>query len=72
MGPEGQEDEVQIPIPELLEGMVERGASDLHITVGTPRTIRQHGDLVRLDDYPGRACRSSRRSTNVNETVNNR
>ena len=52
MGPEGQEDEVQIPIPELLEAMVERGASDLHITVGTPPTIRQHGDLVRLDEYP--------------------
>src|SRR4029453_13828279 len=52
MGSEGQEDEVQIPIPELLEAMVERGASDLHITVGTPPTIRQHGDLVRLDEYP--------------------
>ena len=32
--------------------MVERGASDLHITVGTPPTIRQYGDLVRLDEYP--------------------
>ncbi|HEY2966688.1 MAG TPA: ATPase, T2SS/T4P/T4SS family, partial [Actinomycetota bacterium] len=52
MGSEGQEAEVQIPIPELLEAMVERGASDLHITVGTPPTIRQHGDLVRLDEYP--------------------
>jgi twitching motility protein PilT len=52
MGSEGREDEVQIPIPELLEAMVERGASDLHITVGTPPTIRQHGDLVRLDEYP--------------------
>ena len=32
--------------------MLERGASDLHITVGTPPTIRQYGDLVRLDEYP--------------------
>src|SRR4029450_2285013 len=49
---DGQEAEVQIPIPELLEAMLERGASDLHITVGTPPTIRQYGDLVRLDEYP--------------------
>ena len=52
MGSEGRDGEVQIPIPELLEAMVERGASDLHITVGTPPTIRQFGDLVRLDGYP--------------------
>ncbi|HET7929348.1 MAG TPA: type IV pilus twitching motility protein PilT [Actinomycetota bacterium] len=52
MSSEVREDEVQIPIPELLEAMVERGASDLHITVGTPPTIRQFGDLVRLDGYP--------------------
>jgi twitching motility protein PilT len=32
--------------------MLERGASDLHSTVGTPPTIRMHGDLVRLDEYP--------------------
>jgi hypothetical protein len=36
---EGRDGEVQIPIPELLEAMVERGASDLHITVGTPPTM---------------------------------
>jgi twitching motility protein PilT len=47
-----EEQEVQIPIPELLEVMLERGASDLHLTVGTPPTIRLHGDLVRLDEYP--------------------
>ena len=52
MSSDGQEAEVQIPIPELLEAMLERGASDLHITVGTPPTIRQYGDLVRLDEYP--------------------
>ena len=44
--------EIQIPIPELLEVMLERGASDLHVTVGTPPTIRLHGDLIRLDEYP--------------------
>src|SRR3990172_6899433 len=44
--------EIQIPVPELLEVMLERGASDLHLTVGTPPTIRLHGDLIRLEEYP--------------------
>jgi twitching motility protein PilT len=47
-----KEQEVQVPIPELLEVMLERGASDLHVTVGAPPTIRLHGDLVPLDEYP--------------------
>ena len=44
--------QIQIPIPELLEVVLERGASDLHVTVGAPPTIRLHGDLIRLDEYP--------------------
>src|SRR5215510_6901626 len=52
MSSEGQQQEVQIPIPELLEAMLERGASDLHITVGAHPTIRLHGNLIRLDEYP--------------------
>jgi twitching motility protein PilT len=52
METEAPEQETQIPIPELLEVMLERGASDLHITVGTPPTIRLHGDLLRLEEYP--------------------
>ncbi len=48
-----QEDqEAQIPVPELLEALLEHGASDLHLTAGAPPTIRQHGDLVKLEDYP--------------------
>ena len=47
-----EEQEVAIPIPELLEVVLERGASDLHLTVGAPPTIRLHGDLVRLEEYP--------------------
>ncbi len=46
------EEDTQIPVPELLEVVLERGASDLHITAGTQPTIRLHGDLVRLDEYP--------------------
>jgi len=45
------EPEIQIPVPELLEVVLERGASDLHLTAGTPPTIRLHGDLIRLEDY---------------------
>ncbi|MEX0992070.1 MAG: type IV pilus twitching motility protein PilT [Actinomycetota bacterium] len=46
------DEDVQIPIPELLEVMLSRGASDLHITAGAPPTIRMHGELVRLEEYP--------------------
>jgi twitching motility protein PilT len=38
-------------ITELLILTRERDASDLHLTVGTPPTLRIHGKLVRLD-YP--------------------
>jgi len=47
-----EEQEIQIPVPELLEVVLERGASDLHLTVGTPPTIRLYGDLERLEEYP--------------------
>jgi twitching motility protein PilT len=47
-----EEQEVAIPVPELLEVILERGASDLHLTVGAPPTIRLHGDLLRLEEYP--------------------
>jgi twitching motility protein PilT len=41
-----------VAIMELLEAVLERGASDLHVTSGTPPTIRVHGSLLRLDQYP--------------------
>jgi twitching motility protein PilT len=41
----------EVPIPELLEIVVDRGASDLHLTTGTPPVIRLNGVLHRLD-YP--------------------
>ena len=47
-----EEQDVQIPVPELLEIVLDRNASDLHLTVGAPPTIRLHGDLVRLEDFP--------------------
>ncbi|HUG87653.1 MAG TPA: type IV pilus twitching motility protein PilT [Actinomycetota bacterium] len=41
-----------VPIATLLEQVLLRGASDLHLTAGTPPTIRVNGALVRLDEYP--------------------
>src|SRR5436309_15289729 len=38
-------------IDELLEHMVERNASDLHVTTGTPPVIRVRGEVERLDGY---------------------
>jgi twitching motility protein PilT len=46
------EQDIQIPVAELLDVVLERGASDLHLTVGAPPTIRLHGDLERLSEYP--------------------
>ena len=36
-------------IEELLRAVCERGASDLHISVGAPPVMRIHGEMVRLD-----------------------
>src|SRR5881409_3157807 len=38
-------------IDELLEHMVARDASDLHVTVGTPPVIRVRGEVERLGDF---------------------
>lgn len=38
-----------VTLHELLEEMVKRGASDLHLTVGTPPQLRIDGNLVRTE-----------------------
>ncbi len=38
-------------IDTLFEKMVERKASDMHLTIGNPPLIRVRGDLVPLDDW---------------------
>src|SRR6266498_71593 len=38
-------------IDELLENMVERNASDLHVTTRTPPAIRVRGEVERLDGF---------------------
>ncbi|MGH2765344.1 MAG: type IV pilus twitching motility protein PilT, partial [Actinomycetota bacterium] len=42
----------EVPIPELLEIVVDRGASDLHLTTGSPPVVRLNGALHRLEEYP--------------------
>src|SRR4030095_8945946 len=38
-------------IDELLEQMVARNASDLHVTVGTPPVVRVRGEVERLGEF---------------------
>jgi len=49
---QAEQDDVQIPVPELLSTLLEVGGSDLHLTAGTPPTVRVHGELERLGQYP--------------------
>jgi twitching motility protein PilT len=53
-----QEDDIQIPIPELLSKLLDIGGSDLHITAGAPPTVRLHGDLQPIEGYPPLTPRS--------------
>ena len=41
-----------VSMHELLKALVEKGASDLHITTGVPPMIRLHGKVVPLDGQP--------------------
>src|SRR5690606_38367497 len=40
------QDATAVDLDELLVALVERGGSDLHLTVGIPPTIRVNGDLT--------------------------
>jgi twitching motility protein PilT len=42
----------EVPVAELLGQVVDRGASDLHLTSGTPPVLRLNGNLHRMDSYP--------------------
>lgn len=41
-----------VSMHELLKALVEKGASDLHITTGIPPMIRLHGKVIPLDGQP--------------------
>jgi twitching motility protein PilT len=48
-----ERDETQgISAQELLNATLEMEGTDLHLTAGTPPTVRVHGDLVRIEGYP--------------------
>jgi twitching motility protein PilT len=53
-----QEDDVQVPIPELLGALLDHEGSDLHLTAGAPPVVRVHGDLERLEGYPALSPRA--------------
>jgi twitching motility protein PilT len=45
------QDEVRDALDTMLTEIVQRGGSDLHLTVGAPPMIRLHGNLFPLPDY---------------------
>src|ERR671925_2277749 len=47
-----QEEDIQVPVPELLGALLEKGGSDLHLTAGSPPMVRVHGDLEVAGEYP--------------------
>ena len=47
-----QDEDVQVPVPELLSALLEKEGSDLHLTAGVQPVVRVHGDLERLMDFP--------------------
>jgi twitching motility protein PilT len=47
-----EETDVQVPIPELLEALLQAEGSDLHLTAGSPPVVRVHGELERIEGYP--------------------
>jgi twitching motility protein PilT len=44
--------ETRVPVAELLNKVLELGASDLHLAAGAQPTVRVHGALRQLEDYP--------------------
>jgi len=41
-----------VSVQDFLNRLLELEGSDLHLTAGAPPTVRVHGDLLRLDEYP--------------------
>ena len=51
-GPEPDPRTTGVPIATLLSAVLEQGASDLHLTAGSPPAIRVNGSIRRLDEHP--------------------
>jgi twitching motility protein PilT len=41
-----------VAIAGLLGSVLERGASDLHLTAGSPPAVRVNGSIIRMDEHP--------------------
>jgi twitching motility protein PilT len=52
VGVQEAEPKSKVGVAELLERVLELGASDLHLTAGARPTVRVHGKLGPLEDYP--------------------
>jgi twitching motility protein PilT len=46
--PDGDE----LSLAEVLDGMLQLGASDVHLTIGSPPLVRINGDLERMSGFP--------------------
>src|SRR5215203_278206 len=53
-----EENDVQVPVPELLGALLDHEGSDLHLTAGAPPVVRVHGELERLEGYPALSPRA--------------
>ncbi len=47
-----EQEKKQLNFIELLKSLVEIGGSDLHLTVGLPPSVRIHGEIHHLEDFP--------------------
>ena len=52
MGLRDGDPQSRVGVAELLERVLEQGASDLHLTAGAKPTVRVNGRLIQLEDYP--------------------
>jgi len=52
-------------LPDLLKTLVEKGGSDLHITINTPPQVRVHGHLERLEGVDLTAAETKQLSYSV-------
>ena len=50
--PEPEQGPSGVSVQEFLSTLLDLDGSDLHLTAGAPPTVRVHGDLVRLENYP--------------------
>jgi len=61
---------MDIEMPELLDLVVEEGASDLHLAVGSPPVLRVHGDILPLDTDPLTADETERLMKSITSEQN--